>query len=86
MKTRVLRDRTLGNIAVSAKEFGDKNRALGGPHLGVVGYQNVLNAVFQNVVLPDSPNHCSHAIFSITVKPRLRSKRVFVDYYHMFGG
>ena len=41
-----LRDCTLGNIPIPDKEFGDKNCALGSSHLGVVGYQNVLDAVF----------------------------------------
>jgi len=44
----------LGNIPVSAKESGDENCALSSPHLGVVRYKNIFDAIFQDVVLPDS--------------------------------
>jgi hypothetical protein len=76
----------LGNITIPDEEFSDKDCAFGCSHLSIVGYQKVLNAVFQDVVLPDSANHSGHAILSITVEPRLRSKGVFVDYYHVLGG
>ena len=81
-----LRSRYLGNIPVSYKEFRDKDCALSSSHLGVVGYQNVLDAVLQDVVFPDSAHHGGHAILSITVESGLRSEQVFVDHYYMLGG
>lgn len=82
---QTLKLRTLGNISVSDKEFSDKDRALSSSHLGVVGDQNILDAVFQDVVLPDSPNYGSHAILGIAIEPRLRSERVLVHDYHVPG-
>ena len=81
-----LRSRYLGNIPVPYKEFSDKDCALSSSHLGVVGYQNIFDAVFQDVVFSDSAHRGDHAILSITVQPRLRSEWVLVDHYHMLGG
>lgn len=74
----------LRDVAVFDEQFGYQDRPFGSPHLGVVRHQEILDAIWQDAISPESANRGGHAIFGIAVKPRLRPEWVFLYHYQVF--
>ena len=76
---------TSADPAVVCEQLGEQDGAIGGAHLGIVGDEDVFDAVVEGEVLAQSADDGRHAVVGVAVQARLGPVRLVSDEYGATG-